>query len=373
MSLLTKHKNDSYFKPLTGVRAIAAYMVYLHHLNPIPKIYKETIVYNFIQELHIGVTLFFVLSGFLIAYRYSSMINFSFKKYMINRVARIYPMYFILTTLTFIVFATQNSEIRNSFSIPYLLNISFLRGFFDTFKFSGVAQGWSLTVEETFYILAPLIFLLINKNKWAIIIQPITILLFGIGMVLVFSRINFYGFFSSFEFMFNYTFFGRCLEFFIGIALAIAYKSDLIKTKFKHFTLLGFLGIIFSTLIMSFFKGDYDFGIRHPMGKVTNTVVLPTIGIAIFYYGLLKEETVFSKILSSKLFVLLGKSSYIFYLIHIGIFAAFMHKFTTNYIAIFIVLNIISILLFKFMEEPINNFIRNKFSGSSLAKNGLKE
>ncbi len=52
----------NYFNALTGLRAMAAYMVYAHHFNPIPKNYA---VHGLVNELHIGVTLFFVLSGFL--------------------------------------------------------------------------------------------------------------------------------------------------------------------------------------------------------------------------------------------------------------------------------------------------------------------
>src|SRR5690606_34174966 len=85
--------NEKYFKPLTGVRAIAAFMVYLHHFNPITQNNNFKYPYLFINEFHVGVTLFFVLSGFLIAYRYSEMNNFSFKNYFVNRFARIYPMY----------------------------------------------------------------------------------------------------------------------------------------------------------------------------------------------------------------------------------------------------------------------------------------
>jgi peptidoglycan/LPS O-acetylase OafA/YrhL len=34
----------------------------------------------------------------------------------------------------------------------YRLNITFLRGFFDDFLFTGVSQGWSLSVEKSFYL-----------------------------------------------------------------------------------------------------------------------------------------------------------------------------------------------------------------------------
>jgi peptidoglycan/LPS O-acetylase OafA/YrhL len=88
--------------------------------------------------------------------------------------------------------------------------------------------------------------------------------------------------------------------------------------------------------------------------------LLPTIGISLFYYGLIKEKTIFSKFLGSSTLVLLGKSSYIFYLIHIGV-GNVLAKFTNQFFAI-IILWIISIILFKYLEEPFNNYIRNKYN-----------
>ena len=223
-----------------------------------------------------------------------------------------------------------------------------------------------MTVEETFYFLAPLFFFFIKRHKIYLVILPLISILLGIICVLFFSKIHFYGFFSSFEFMFNYTFFGRCIEFFVGISLAVIYKYDLLFfEKFKHYTYAGIIGIIISLALLTSLKGDFDFGIRHPIGKIVNTLFLPTFGIFMLYYGLLKEQTLISKILSHKFFILLGKSSYIFYLIHMGIFVSALGKFgirSTNpfsYLLIFITLNIVSVVIYKYIEEPLNIYIRS--------------
>ena len=108
-------------------------------------------------------------------------------------------------------------------------------------------------------------------------------------------------------------------------------------------------------------------------------------GIASLFYGLIKEPSALRKFLGSSTMVLLGKSSYIFYLIHIGFIATLVktwvgsstEKLATffdakqyNWLAenidssvikiaaAFILLNLISIALFKFIEEPVNHFIR---------------
>lgn len=96
--------SKNYFPPLTGIRAIAAYLVYIHHYNPFSVQRFGVPIHLFTNEFHVGVTFFFVLSGFLIAYRYMEMKNFSWKNFLINRAARIYPIWFILTIVSFIFF-----------------------------------------------------------------------------------------------------------------------------------------------------------------------------------------------------------------------------------------------------------------------------
>jgi peptidoglycan/LPS O-acetylase OafA/YrhL len=353
----------NYFPELTGVRAIAAMMVYFHHFNYFNTSWLNGLIFGMAKELHIGVTFFFVLSGFLIAYRYSELVDFNFRRYFMFRVARIYPMYLLLTTFTLVYFAIKNESISNNELGIYFLNITFIRGFFDSFKFSLIAQGWSLTVEETFYLLAPLIFIVLKFNKNWLYVLPLLFISIGSILVLFFSGLNLYGFFGSFDFMFIYTFFGRCTEFFVGIGLALLLKSN---TKLpKGSTYLGLFFTIMSVYGLYLLQGNglHHSGVTTPLGIFINTCVLPILGISLFYYGLLKESTIFSKILGSKAFVLLGKSSYIFYLIHLGVFHTIInHYISKNFLISFVLLQILSIGLFLFIEEPLNNFIRRKAS-----------
>jgi peptidoglycan/LPS O-acetylase OafA/YrhL len=127
----------------------------------------------------------------------------------------------------------------------------------------------------------------------------------------------------------------------------------------------------------------YEAGLHNPWGIVTNNYLL-AISITIFFYGLLTETTFLKKFLSHPFIELLGKSSYIFYLIHLGFMYNFIHQGmnslndyvfelydkwgvdwhspfeydSLNLLYAFIVLNIVSITLFKLIEEPLNHYIR---------------
>lgn len=394
-------KANSYIPALTGVRAIAAFLVFFHHFNQLdfPFPLRRTL-----NEFHMGVTMFFLLSGFLICMRYYDTCELSenwFRKYIKNRIARIYPMYLLLTLVTFGLYFLFGGEasVLNGFNTPIvimLMNVFFLRGFFDDLKFTGVGQGWSLTVEESFYFLAPLFFMQMKKNKKAIVYLPLMLLLLGSILVLIFRNFSFYGFFGNFTFMFLYTFFGRCVEFFIGMGLAlIILKTNEKDRKYPVFTILGILGIAGSIGIMASIPlNGIEYGLYHPIGIITNNLVLP-IGIAFFYFGLIKETSLIRKFLSTATMQLLGKSSYIFYLIHIGVIANFAKVWTRSGVdafygwletsgydwlsehlndsvlfigIVFILLNLVSILLYKTIEEPVNLYIRkSRFLEKKLA------
>ena len=97
--------SKAYLPALTGVRAVAAYLVFLHHFNPFQSAGTAQLLHRIVLELHIGVAIFFVLSGFLITLRYSNSTQWTWRwwgTYLRNRFARIYPMYFLLTCAFFL-------------------------------------------------------------------------------------------------------------------------------------------------------------------------------------------------------------------------------------------------------------------------------
>jgi peptidoglycan/LPS O-acetylase OafA/YrhL len=389
---LSQRSQQNYIPALTGVRAFAAYLVFISHFAYVFDSTFPHIIRRFLGEFHIGVTVFFVLSGFLITFRYYRGFHLTpywFKHYLKNRVARIYPMYLLLTIGAFTYYYFTNDQtITKGSSHPFgvmLLNITFLRGFFYRFWDTGIAQGWSLTVEECFYFSAPIIFL-IAKKYHKLFLQPLLITLFGILLVLIFSHVNWYGFFGNFTFMFLFTFAGRCFEFFVGIQLArYVLKKGIKRSNNTNFTYLGLTAIficIFITALQPITQ-PWNAGLESPAGIITNNYLLPP-AIALFFYGLLTEPTMLKRGLATPFVELLGKSSYIFYLIHLGWIYNLLHGLfnqlndyvfalydkwsiswhspfeydALNLVYIFIILNVLSIGLFKLIEEPVNHYIR---------------
>ncbi|MDO7884435.1 acyltransferase family protein [Hymenobacter cheonanensis] len=369
----------TYFPALTGLRACAAYLVFLFHYNPFQ---SNTWLNRFFNEGHIGVTLFFVLSGLLICLRYIDRVELSgqwLSKYFRNRIARIYPMYFLVTLLTFFLTWLQPGRdisghwLKSSLFekvLTVFLNITLLRGFFQDFIATGVLPGWTLTVEETFYFLAPLLLVglvRVNSLNKYVLLLLYALAILAVGFTLVRIAPHKFGFFISNGYMLNVTFFGRCFEFISGMALAIFMRnsSSEPRTGISWATWLGLAWIGAAMYVaMLGLAGetptDQGAGITSFGRNILNNFFVPP-GIVLLYWGLIYEKTWLRWLLSSKLFDLLGKSSYVFYLIHMGVFSMAIGRYVShNQLVIFVLLVLASIMMHKFIEEPMHKLIARR-------------
>lgn len=261
-------------------------------------------------------------------------------------------MYFLLTTAAFLVkFFQQGWTTLDSWAAVFSFTLT--KALFTTFRYSGISQGWTLTFEELFYFSAPLFFMIIRKYRKAIYLLPIAIFLCTLGIQNLFHHPeNTYGFLQTRIAVFIF-------EFFAGILAGYLLLHKKLKFDFNIFTYLGIAGILFYLLFRQFWQHL----ITNPFSDASDIILLSTLGIGPTIYGLATEKTKLSRFLSHKTLILLGKSSYIFYLVHKGFIPIFIYDhIVANVLAIFVILNIISLILFKFIEEPLNLWIRKKYA-----------
>ena len=366
-------KSNLYYPALTGIRAFAAYLVFFHHFNPFT---NESWPERLVREGHIGVTVFFVLSGFLITTRYLDKTRLSvdwLKGYFQNRIARIYPLYFLLTCVTFLVLLKDPTYdilqqwqklIISDKALIVFLNLTFLRGFFNTFLFTAIQQGWTLTVEETFYAFAVPLMLVLNlvRGKKQYGVLAVAALGFvGVGCALVYvNPVHRYGFFSPATFMFYRTFFGRAVEFMMGAALALFVRHHSTLRKGAWATAVGGLWMVACLGALACIATKESPSYQNSLGLVVNNLVLP-LGISILFYGLLTERTQLAHLLSTKVAQTLGKSSYAFYLVHLGILSVYIQRnISESPVVIFAMALGVAYLLWRFIEEPLQTRLRSK-------------
>lgn len=342
------------------MRAVAAIMVFVYHNR---KYWRNDLpfeVMRFISEWHIGVTVFFVLSGFLLAYRYEEKpleSKKSYLKYILLRIARIFPLYWILLS-AFFLDTSYSKDVKT-----YFLQYSLFYSLFEKYSVSGIVQAWSLTVEFFFYLLSPLLFLLL-KRSWKYCVLFLTgffVLGYAVGYGLHWYNGNPKGFLYPLKLMVGSTFFGRSSEFFFGMLLAYLMKKESgIKFlhKIKKPTLWGGLAILILIFAIRFFaRNNFVHGVERWEGRLIHELFLP-IGIVVFFWGLMSEKTWISKVLSTKFFILLGNASFVFYLIHLSYFNMKLKSFIYLPDRNFVLLWICSIIIYLLIEKPLYELCR---------------
>ena len=304
---------------------------------------------------------FFALSGFLIVriyYEQAALDRRWLAKYFVNRFARIYPIYFLLLSIAVLI----NHGFR-----PWVLvtNYTLTHALFSNVHFI-IQPSWSLTAEECFYCLAPLFMILARVRNF---LAAFTLGIYLLVAALLVSRLRI-GFLGSPSFVLSTTFFGNFLEFFAGvyIALAVIRREKLGPPDVQggRCTAAGAAGVAFLAVAMILVYRRPSLDLAAVL--LINNFLIP-FPIALLYWGLVRERTMLSRLLSSNTLRLLGRGSYSFYLLHTLIIdyvsmplLASTGGYRPLYVALtFIVTWIISILLFLVYEEPLNLFIREKF------------
>jgi peptidoglycan/LPS O-acetylase OafA/YrhL len=318
-----------------------------------------------------GVGIFFVLSGFLITIRYMNRIQPTWKwaiGYMQNRFARIYPVYFLITALTFLVFWVHPLQAWYTWPTTFsasdklnalMLNLLLVRSFFQDLCFMGVPAAWSLTVEECFYVTAPFVLLVIRNRPGRLILYPAFFLSVGLLLVYLCSRFYHpYELMGTFTFMLRLTFFGRCTEFALGMGLGIWVVKRGVRSVPNQWavTLLGIVGILgcmtmMDSILLS--TGSNPSKTAEWLNLLLYHVMLPST-IVVLFWGLLHEQSLLRKLLETNTLSLLGKSSYCFYLIHLGLLNDVFDKYVSSGPWVKFGLDVaIAILLYKLIEAPL--------------------
>ena len=353
--------NRKKFDALTGLRCIAACMIFVYHNRKYWRAHYPHFLIQIFNEFYIGVSIFFVLSGFLIAYNYNKVNVRSggeYFTYLLKRIGRIFPVYWLVLT------AYDLDPKFGDFEFdPFIYTL--LHGFSERHNLDAIAQAWSLTVEMTFYIFAPFMLFLINKKLSYVFYFLLAILgvFWGIGLALHHTPLAGYSVLYPFDFLLTGTFAGQSALFLFGMLLARYFEDHQpgiigILNNFKYKTLLGLIGLLAIILLLSTFqKNLLDQSNTHPLGILIQLTLLPAT-IVVFIWGLIDERTIISRFLSSKIMMLLGNASFAFYLVHISYVNLKLKKLVLLPDRNFVLLWLISIAIYLVFEKPVYGFIK---------------
>ena len=342
----------TYRPEIDGLRAIAVSAVILYHVH-FTIFGQQPFKGGFI-----GVDIFFVISGYLI----TSIIlkelittgSFSFKHFYERRIRRILPA-LLFVMLVFLLFAWMYllplSFVDFSQSILYSLGFSSNIYFYYSGKqyqselLNPFLHTWSLSVEEQYYILFPII-LLITFRYFRRYLIHILIIGFVISLGLADWGSRNYPLIS---FYFLHT---RMWELLAGSILAYFEITKGYRSKNKTLNLiLPFTGLILIGHSILYFNDN----MFHPSFYTLS----PIIGVCLIIWFSHKNEII-TKILSTKLFIGIGLISYSLYLWHYPIFAfvkitGIVMGSITGKLLLIPILLICSIISYYLIEKPFRN------------------
>lgn len=326
---------------------------------------------------HIGVYIFFAISGFIISLPFakeklSQGKPVSLKHYFLRRVTRIEPPYLIVMTLLFFALLIAKNESFSGMWPHYLASIFYVhRYIFD--QWSPInPPAWTLEVEVAFYLIAPFILSFYFSVKNAIVRRTILISAIAIKVFVANTTILFDDLYLTLPFLIEY--------FCVGILVADFFlTSNDAKSNNKR-NLFDVVAIVSIMVLFSTWSWDKNIVWKWPF----------LISLFFTFYGCLRGHLV-KKFFQLPWITAIGGMCYTIYLLHLA-FAEFMASvikkispfdgYTLNFlfgIPLFLFgLFVISVIFFKLIEQPcmdpswpnrVIQFIRSKF-GMTAQSNG---
>lgn len=378
-----------HLKSLTSIRFLAAFHVLLYHqaifLDPlVPE--SLSFLRSYLHTGYVGVNLFFVLSGFILAYTYldpDRPPSIERRKFWVARIARIYPLYLVammlVAPLVILHFLDTNplglgtAKIGTSGLTALLLAQAWvprLRGVWNP-------PGWTLSVEAFYYLSFPVaaaVLWRLSRRRakvalavvWLIgLLPPLTAWLFLPASVThapatgVLPHSDLVLLIVSAPIL-------RLPEFLFGILLARAYLPH----HGAHHGELGprrsaiLLGIGAASLLLVLGLAN-----RIPRIFVEPGLLDPLFGILIVSLPGVRGPV--ERLLSSPFAVMLGEASYAVYILqapvsywlHRALPSGMPERMGPAYFVLYATLTVLlSVGAFRWIEDPSRRWIRGRFA-----------
>lgn len=140
-------------KALTSLRFFAAVHVVVYHMIVDGAHTSVPLLHNFVASGYTGIFLFFILSGFILAYNYREVPNR--RLFWVSRFARIYPVYLLALLLGVAYAFAPTTPPTDHPGMRLGLSAALLQAWYGPFVDSFNPPGWTLSVETFFYVIFP--------------------------------------------------------------------------------------------------------------------------------------------------------------------------------------------------------------------------
>ena len=302
---------------LTFTRFIAAIAIVIFHFGKNSLLFNNEYVSFIFKQANVGVSYFFILSGFVMIVAYKNQEKINFAAYIKNRLARIYPVY-----LLGILLILSDSFFKNVNISDLLLSIFMIQSWIPQKALAINSPAWSLSVELFFYITFPF---LINSvyNKLKLKNNAYWIILFWLISQIVFHLITHNNLQIPYYTIkdIHYNPFMHFNEFLIG-NLAGLFFMDKLKNKQKNY--LPYILLAILSLIVLF---------KFPIGLNFHNGLLALIFVPLVLLISLTNDKI-TKVFTNNKFVFLGEISFGIYILQFPVWILFSDYRMEKYFAL---------------------------------------
>lgn len=360
-------KKRRYITGLDGIRAIAVIMVLAYHLK-----------LALFKSGFLGVTVFFVLSGYLITGILISEVEeegtIDLKNFWLRRIRRLVPAVMSMAVVIIFVSAVVNRIIFTKGCKDFLASVLGFNNWWQIFnkvsyfEAAGVPSPfthcWSLAIETQFYLIYPLILLGIYKlvksreegrAKRGLLFAGVTLLLALISVILMIvlfdpqqdaSRV-YYGTDT------------RAFSLLFGALLAILWDYRMVPRRLSASVNMVLGSVSFAVLLVMTIaiNGSSNFWYRG--GQFVGTILTVLV-----IYTVLGRKTWLSRFLSNPVLKWIGDRSYSIYLWHYPIILLISKGIKASWwiTLIEIILSVVlAELSYRFIETPIRHGIIGEY------------
>lgn len=355
--LRPKHKHSKkMIKPLTSLRMLFALMVFMSHCNIASNVFDV----HLLTEGYVGVSFFFVLSGFIIAYSYDERFTsgtVTKRNFWVARIARIYPLHWLMLMVAAALGTYTLAKGWGDWLRHFIPNLFLCQSYVPEggYYFSFNSPSWSLCCEQLFYLGFPFLVPLLHKPHRLLVLFALSAVAVVIGMGITPEPLA-----KDIWYVNPIT---RLPDFLLGMLVySVSQRKECLVPNRSSATWSEVGAVILFVVF-------YVFSVYVP--QVYRYSCYYWLPVACIIYVFARQHGALSKILSWRPLVWCGEVSFGFYLIHHLLFRLYVeaeHHLSLSlspYVAVsmvFIATMVLSAASFYGFEQPMNKLVKRLFA-----------
>jgi peptidoglycan/LPS O-acetylase OafA/YrhL len=350
-------KSKLYFPQIDSIRGLSFIAIFLFHAVRITD--KPFFLSGFFGYLYsnlpLGLEVFFVLSSFLLTWlgfnEYEKRGNFSFKNYFTRRALRIWPLYFFILFLGFIVIRAVAVYFHSAITLPNAwYYIFFIANFYTLDHVFFLRLLWTISVEEQFYLFWGLSLKIFYKNiGWVISVLMVTSVLFSIYAIT--NQVSSY--FNTLTYLFDFA---------CGASAAmLLFRENKLVERLKKLSSTGrkiFYSYLVFHFIFFYFLNQFSTGLLNDFLALICRYIF-VIYMALFIARQVVQNSQDTFLAKNRFLILTGKMSYGLYCYH-GITITLLNLLLLKYhlqngimVIIYFVINYaLATISYFYLERP---------------------